>query len=184
MSIFQDSGIILKIDKKQKDFLYTIFSQRFWKVIAQKHIANKEKMLDLWFVINYEIKTKKSDISKIRNIKIINELKTENKNFEIIYKYLDLLNTILKKTAFWVENNEIFEIINQINKYKNKDLEIKIILAKLKIIDLLWELNINHKDQTIYKNLLFIHKNNFGKIIKLKWINEEIKDILLQISQF
>ena len=181
MSIFKDSAIILKIQKdSNKNFIYTLFSLKFWKIIAVKKFSNKEKNLDLWFHINYEIKTSQQ-INKISNIKIINEFNLLNKNFIQINNYLLLLNTILKKTPFWVENTEIFEIINIINKYNNPDIELKITLAQLKIINILWELDINNKNQTISKILKFISQNNFWKIIKLTWINENIKKELQEI---
>ncbi len=175
MSIFKDSWIILKIQKSSdKNFIYTIFSLKFWKIIAVKKVSKKEKNLDLWFQINYEIKTW-DKINKVSNIKIINEFNTINKNFSQINSYLNMLYLILKNTAFWVENKEIFEIINLINKYTNPDIETKLILTQLKIKNVLWELDVNHKNPTISKILSFINKNKFSKIIKLTWINQEIK---------
>ena len=90
MSIFKDSWIILKIQKSSdKNFIYTLFSLKFWKVIAVKKVSNKEKSLDLWFHINYEIKTSEK-INKISNIKIINEFNTINKDFSQINSYLNI----------------------------------------------------------------------------------------------
>jgi len=181
MSIFKDSAFVLKIQKwPEKNFIYTIFSLKFWKIIATKKISSKEKVIDLWFHINYEIKTWEK-MNKISNIKIINEFNTIWKDFNKINSYLNMLYLILKNTAFWVENEEIFQIVNFINKYNNPDIEIKIILAQLKIINILWELDISHKNPTISKILKFINQNNFSKIIKLSWINEEIKKELQKI---
>ena len=181
MSIFKDSWIILKIQKQaNKDFLYTIFSYKFWKIFAIKKLSNKEKQLDLWYHINYEIRTN-TNINKISNIKIINEFNNQNKTFNELNSYLQLLSIILHKTAFWVENIEIFEIVSKINKYKKQDLEIKIILASLKVIHILWELNIENKNSQTAKILKFISINNFSKIIKLSWINEDIKKELQNI---
>ena len=181
MSTFKDSGIILKIKKIwEKDFIYTIFSLKFWKITAQKKISNKEKTIDLWFHINYEIKTW-DNINKISNIKIINEFNPLNKNFEEINSYLFLLKITLDNSPIWVENTEIFEIINSINKYKKKDFLEKNILASIKILNIFWILDLNHKNPTISKILNFIHKNNFSKIIKLTWINEETKKELQKI---
>jgi len=181
MSTFKDSWIVLKIQKQQdKNFIYTIFSLKFWKIIAVKKVSNKEKTIDLWFHINYEIKTS-DKINKISNIKIINEFDSRNKSFLEINSYLTILKIVLDKTPFWIENNEIFSILNEINKYKNTDIETKNVLASLKIIDILWELDTNNKNPTISKILNFINKNHFNKIIKLTWINEEIKKELQNI---
>ena len=181
MSIFKVSWIILKIQKNaDKNFIYTIFSLRFWKIIAVKKVSNKEKNLDLGFHINYEIKTS-DKINKISNIKIINEFNTINKDFTTINSYLNILYLILKDTAFWIENDEIFEIVNLLNKYNNWALKVKLILAQLKIKNILWELDISHKNITITKILSFINKNNFPKIIKLTWVNQEIKKELQNI---
>ena len=182
MSIFKDSWFIIKISKQEKNFLYTIFSQKFGKIIAQKKISKKEKNIDLGFLINYEIKvSEKNNISKIQNIKIINEFKTDNKSFSQINAYLIMLNIVLKQSPFWIENDNIFEIINIINKYQKNDLEIKILLASLKIINIFWELNIQNNNQIIEKILKFISKNHFKKIIKLSWINDDIKKELQKI---
>jgi len=192
MSIFKDSGIIIKTTKlKDKEFLYTIFTKTFWKILAKKKFSKKEKSLDLWYYINFEIETSKKIeslktseiINKIRFIKILNEFQTSNRNFIEINNYLILLNTILKKTAFWVENMEILEIIKAINIYSKEDLEIKLILANLKIINILWELDIQNKNETISKILKFISKNNIKTILKLNWINEEIKKELQNINK-
>ena len=189
MSIFKDSGIIIKITKlDNKEFLYTIFTEKFWKIITRKKISKKEKTLDLWYYITCEIESsKKSDINKIWWIKILSEFLSKNteyqngKKFSEINNYLMLLNTILKKTAFWVPNTPILEIIKKINKYNKNDLEMKLILSNLKVINVLWELNIENKDITISKILKFINKNEITNILKLSWINEKQKKKLQNI---
>jgi len=183
MSIFNDSAVVLKITKlNNKEFLYTIFTKNFWKILATKKFSNKEKNLDLWYYVNFEIETSKnSDINKIKSIKILSEFLSQDKNYSQINNYLILLNSILKKTAFWVANHSIVEAIKQINIYSKDDLEIKLILANLKIINLLWELDTNNKNPTISKILNFIDKNNIENILKLTWINDEIKKELQNI---
>lgn len=177
MSIFKDSAIVLKITKKEnKDFVCHLMSEKFWKIIAIKKISPKEKALDIWYHINYEIDSKKeSKSSKLRMIKIINEFNYEGKKFREINSFLDLINIIIKRVEPWVENISINEIVKEILKYDKDDLEIKLILAQLKIINLLWELNTENKDKTISKILNFINKNNFKNIIKLSWINDKLK---------
>lgn len=183
MSIFKDSATVLKITKlNNKEFLYTIFTDKFWKIVTKKKFSKKEKALDLWYYINCEIETSKnSDISKIWWIKIVNEFLNINRNFNEINNYLILINTIIKKTAVWIENIKINEVIKRINIYNNTDLEVKIILAQIKIINLLWELNINNKNETISKILKFINNNDIETILKLTWLNEEIKKDLQSI---
>jgi len=183
MSIFKDSGIILKIKKQEnKDFIYHLMSEKFWKIITIKKLNSKERLVDIWYHINYEIESGVIEkISKIRMIKIINEFNYEGKDFAWINAFLNLINIILKRVEFWVENIKINEIIKEILKYNKSDIEIKLILAWLKIIDILWELPINHKNKTISKILIFINKNNFKNILKLSWINDEIKKELQNI---
>ena len=183
MSIFKDSGIIIKITKlNNKEFLYTLFSKRFWKVMTKKKFSKKEKTLDLWYYITCEIESSKmSDINKIWWIKISSEFLSKNKSFSEINNYLILLNTIFKKTAFWVPNISILEIIKEINKYYKDDLEVKLILSNLKVIDILWELDIKNKDITISKILKFINENEIRNILKLSWITTKQKKELQNI---
>ena len=66
MSFFKTKAIVLKIKKdvyietKTKDryFIYTIFSYDFWKIDCLRKFSKKHKNLDLWNIINLEIKTK------------------------------------------------------------------------------------------------------------------------------
>lgn len=183
MSIFNDSWVVLKITKlNDKEFLYTIFTKTFWKILAKKKFSKKEKSLDLWYYVNFELETsKKSDINKIKSIKILSEFLSQDKNFSEINSYLILLNTILQKTAFWVANIEILELVKSIQNYSKKDLELKLLLANIKILDILWELDVTNKNQTIEKILKFINNNNFKTIMKLTWISDELKKDLQNI---
>ena len=59
--------------------------------------------------------------------------------------------------------------------------EEKLIFAQLKIISNLWLLNIENNDLTIKKILSFVQKNSILDILKLKWLNEDLKTTLKQI---
>ena len=175
MSIFKTKGIILKIHKiKAWEFLYTIFTKEYWKILCNKKISKKEKTLDLWYLINFEIITKENQkIHKIKSIKILSQLISENKSFHELNQYLTILALIEKKTPKWLVINKLFEITEIINN--NSLTEISLILIKLKIISIFWELNENHKNITINKILKFINSNKMNRIIKLTWINEKLK---------
>lgn len=189
MSIFKTKGIILKVDKtstkwgnnsfstsnKSEGLLYTIFTKDYWKIKCNKKISKTEKTLDLWYVVNFEIITKENvSIHKIRNIKIVSEFDYKDKSFKELNNYLILLSIILKKSPFWYPIYELFNLIELINVFDNIG-EIKLILLKLKVISILWELNENNKDVTISKILKFINWNKVEKILKLTWIDENLK---------
>lgn len=176
MSIFKTKWIILKISKiKNQEFLYTIFTKEYWKIRCNKKLSKKEKNLDLWYIINFEIITKENvSIHKIKNIKIISEFNSNNKSFYELNLYLTILSIILNKTANWLAIFELYDLIEILNKEKNIN-DIKLILIKLKIISIFWELYENHNNQIISKILKFINQNKIDRIIKLTWINDEIK---------
>ncbi len=176
MSLFKTQAIILNQKKiNQKDFIYTIFTKDYWKILVNKKLSSKEKVLDIWYIINCEIQTnEKNDIHKIRNIKIKYEFLNQKRSFSEINLYLEILSYTLKNIAIWIVFYEIFDIIEYINKTEKID-ETKLILAKLKIKNILWELDIKNKDTTINKVLKFINKNNIKTIFKLTWIDENIK---------
>jgi hypothetical protein len=56
------------------------------------------------------------------------------------------------------------------------------ILSRLKILDIIWILDINHSNKTIEKILKFINHNNIKNIIKLTWINTDLKNELKAIK--
>jgi hypothetical protein len=183
MSIFKDSAIVLKITKQEKaNFVYHLMSEKFWKIVAVKKLNSKEKSIDIWYHINYEIDSVwNSKINKLKMIKIINEFHYEWKKFKEINEFLNLINIILKKIGLWIENIAINEVVKDILKYNKDDLEIKLILAQIKVINLLWELDINNKDKTIAKILSFINKNKFQDILKLSWITQGQKKELQNV---
>lgn len=179
MATFKDKAIVLKIKKIwEKDLLYTLFSYEYGKIMVNKKFNKKEKNIDLWYIINFEITTKENiSIHKIKNVKIKSEFRPENKSFFEINFYLEILSLILRETVDWVQNKEIFWIIELLNKKEKID-EIKLILAKIKIKFLFWILWIEHKNQTIEKILKFSYNHKINDIFKLTWINEDLKNIL------
>lgn len=171
MSVFKTKWIILKIKKvKDEFFLYTIFSYDYGIIKANKKEwkwRKKWKNLDIWYIINFEIETQNKDtFHKIRNAYILSEFHTADREFIEIYSYLSLVCLMLKKVPVWIPHYEIFEIVESIHK-QEKINSIHLILAQIKIIDLLWNLNINHKDNTTQKILHFIHRNKIAQIFKL-----------------
>jgi len=180
--IFKTKWIILKIHKiDEKDYLYTIFTYDYWKIICQKKLSKSEKTLDLWYIINFEIETKETrKVHKIRNIKILSELNTQGRSFSFIHSYLELLWLILKNIPEWVPIWQILEICEYIHTGINIHEE-KILLAKLKCLSIFGILNVQHKNPTIQKILHFVDKNNISEILKLTWINEELKKELEQL---
>jgi len=155
--------------------MYTIFSYDYWKIKATKKIAKAEKNIDLWYIINFEIETKnKTNIHKIKNIKITSEFNTQNKSFSIINKFLENLSTILKHMPEWIAVYEVYNIMEIVNTKQNIS-EIQLILSKLKILSIAGELNIENKNATISKILKFVSRNNISDIFRLGWINEELK---------
>jgi len=175
LSIFKTKWIILKIHKtKPWDFLYTIFTKEYWKIICNKKISKKEKTLDLWYLINFEIITKEHQkIHKIKSIKIISQFSNNNKTFNELNNYLILLALINEKSPQWLVIIELFELIELINNSNIN--EITLIILKLKIISIFWELNENHNNKIIAKILKFINSNKVNRLLKLTWITEELK---------
>jgi len=80
----------------------------------------------------------------------------------------------LHKSPTWVPIYEIIEVIEAILRYENIN-EIKLILARLKIINILWELDINHENKTVWKILKYINNNRISEILRLGGIDEEVK---------
>jgi len=176
MGVFKTKWIILKINKpKDKDFLYTLFTYDFGKITVVKKKNSKEKLLDLWYVVGCEVRTKEwFDIHKVSNIKIWSEFNYENRNFAIIESYLELLSLVFKRTPNWNPIYEIFYILENINLYEDISL-VKLTLGKLKILNCLWELDIENKDLTVMKILKFINTHSIKDVLRLSWIDENIE---------
>ncbi len=175
MSNFKTKAVILKISKvKDRDFVYDIFTYDYGRIKVQKKELKKEKSLDLGYIINCEIETKETrDIHKIKNIKIKSEFRCDGKDYATINEYLKIIWTMYHKLPEWLVFKDIFELVEEINDKKNLD-EIKLILSRLKIINLLWELKIDSNDEIIWKILKFINNNKIKDILKLSWIDYEL----------
>jgi len=182
MSIFKSQWIIIKIKKlEEKNNLYTIFSSDYWKIICNKKLKSREKNLDLGYFIDFEIDVKPwVNIFNIRNIKIFSEFNSLWQKYSVIENFMILLNLINKKLPEKLTNKEIFETLKFVIKYKNIN-SIKLILAQLKILNILWSLNLEHKNLTIKKILHFINKNKIENIFKLSWFDENLKKELKNI---
>ena len=143
---------------------------------GKTEITRRIKNIDLGYVINFEIMTKEnSKIHKIKNIKIKSEFNlNKDKNFYELNKYLEILALVYREIPEWIAFEEIFDVVETINNYEKID-ETKLILAKIKIKSLLWNLNIEHNDKIIEKILKFINTSKIENILKLTWINEEQK---------
>jgi hypothetical protein len=191
LSIFKSKWIVLKIDKvnwtggsredtlgckvRPWEFLYTIFTKEYWKIKCNKKLSKIEKTLDLWYLVNFEITTKENvSIHKIRNLKILSEFSRNNKTFSELNAYLTILSIIYQKTPNWYPIYELFNLLELVNSYPKID-ETKLILTRLKIISIFWELNENNNNETVSKILKFINANKIERILKLTGISEEIK---------
>lgn len=182
MSIFKTKAIVLKINKnKDKNFIYTLFTLDYWKINCIKKLKVKEKSLDLWYKIDFQIYVwkKKEGLHTIRNIKILSEFNTNNKTFWEINSFLEFLAVILRKTPSWIPISEIYSIFSTLNSLEKLKIE-KILLAKLKVLNILWELSISHKNKIVEKILKFVVNNNISTILRLWWIE---KDILYELAE-
>lgn len=179
MSIFKSSGIILKITSlKENEFLFDVFTYEYGKLKLKAKKTKKEKNLDLGYIINFEVNVKKENtIHEIRNIRIKNEFPYSDKNYEVIYEYLYLLKNIAKECAYNFQICEIYNIFCELNEIQNISEE-KIIFSHLKVLNILWLLPDTHKNPTIQKILSFIGKESIKNILKLKWLDEGLKNEL------
>lgn len=184
MSIFKTSGIILKKNKIQENKeILTIFCENYWKLNLEYKKSKKEKELDLWYIINFEINVKKENsLSEVKNVKIKNEFNYSKYSFEIIFEYLEFLKVVEELAPFNMEIKEIFNILESINKYENLTLE-KLIFSKAKIISIFWILK-DSKNPKIQKILNFIWNNKIDDILKLYWLNQEELNILKESLSF
>lgn len=183
MSIFKTSWIILKKITINSDQILTVFSKDYWKIkLVYKN--KKDQKFDIWANINFEIIVKNENkIHNIKNIFIKNQVNVEKLNFSIIYEYLNILNII---NIFCIENNvcyEIYEIMDFINT-KEKLSENQIILAQLRIFNILWILDLNHINIEIKKVLYFVNKTKINDFSRLKLEENhlfELKNIIKNI---
>lgn len=182
MSFFKTSWIILKINpSKDNDFLFDVFTYDYWKIKLKTKKLKKQKNLDVWYIINFEINVKKENsIHEINNIKIKNEFDYLWKNYEVIINFLELIKIINEKCPLNMPIFEIFNILNELNNSKNITDE-KIIFTTLKALNILWLLKLENSNQTIQKILSFISKESIKNILKLTWLDENTKKELKNI---
>jgi hypothetical protein len=128
----------------------------------------------LGYIINCEIETRESrDIHKIKNLKIKSEFSYESKDFAIINEYLNILGIVYQKIPFGLVYRDIFELLEELNDKKSID-ETKLVLARLKVIDLLGELKVENSDLLVGRILKFINKNRIKEIFNLNGISNEL----------
>lgn len=180
MSLFKTKALILKKTflSESKEDLFTVFSLDYGKIQVVKKSSKKEKKLDIWYFVDFEIETKlSSDINKIKSIKIYKEFNYVDKSFLIINTYLEIINFVLKNVSIWLPIKTLFETLEFISSFENIDYT-KLILSKLKILNILWILNLDNNDLIVSKILNFIDKNHISKIFLLSWIDEKILEKL------
>jgi recombinational DNA repair protein (RecF pathway) len=179
MSLFKSSWIILKISSlKENEFLFDVFTYEYGKLKMKAKKSKKEKNLDIWYIINFEVNVKKENtIHEIRNIKIKNEFDYNYKTYETIYEYLFLLKNISDGCPYHMPIYEIYNIVYHLYQLENISEE-KIIFSHLKILNVLWILNENSNNPMVKKILSFIQKESIKNILKLKWLDENLKNEL------
>ncbi len=182
MSIFKSKWIIIKIKKlEEKNNLYTIITSDYWKILCNKKLNLREKTLDLGYLINFEIEVKWwVNIHNIKNIKILEEFNSLWEKYSTIENFLILLKIVHLKLPEKLVNIEIFNTLEIIIRNKKIN-SIKLILSQLKILNILWILNLEDKNLTIKKILHFINKNKIENVLKLIWINETLETELKNI---
>ncbi len=173
MSYFKTKAIVLKKQKiKDHDSILQLFSYEYWLISAFRKEISSEKKLDLWYIINCEIETK-NEKNTLKNIKIKSELNYQNLDFSTINQYLHLILLINKNCPKWSPIFEIFEVFEAINNLTNLNSS-KIIYSQLKILHILWVLNLEHSNETVKKILIFISKSKIENILKLETCNDEV----------
>ena len=181
MSTFKTSWIIIKKNIiKDKESSVIIFTKDYGKIVSLYKNNKKEKQIDVWNIINFEITTKTKNINTLKNILILNQLNYNNYNYNIILEYLNIINIIFKliplnQAIFWV-----YDIVYEINKYTNISEE-KLLLAQIKLLSILWYIKEENKSLIIKKILNFIQTNNIKEILKLKWLDENSLNKLKEI---
>lgn len=179
MSVFKTFWIILKVQKiKENDFFLDLFCYDYWKIKLKAKKTKDFKNLDIWYNINFEIDVKKQNsIHEIKNIKIKNDFNYINKEYSVLIQYLDIVKLLIEKLPNHEPVYEIYNVLNEINNYKNITEE-KLIFSKLKLLNILWVLNIHNSDLNIQKILSFISKESISNVLKLKWLDEKTLSLI------
>ncbi len=173
MSYFKSKAIILKkIKYGEKESIYSIFSYDFWRIDVIKKKSSKEKPIDVWYDISFELHSSTNlKISRISNIKILQEFNPSGKDFDSIHDYLSLLSHILKKTEKNAPIYEIYVLLHALLK-TNISTE-KILLSKLKLWQILWELRTDSSDETLSKVLGYIGTHSSKDCLRLTGLSSE-----------
>jgi hypothetical protein len=88
-------------------------------------------------MLNFEIYlSEKTELLKIRNIKISWQFDTQNKDFVEINSFLELLNTTLRNTPDKIAIYAIYHVFEILKNIENITEE-KMILSRLKILDII-----------------------------------------------
>ena len=182
MSFFKSKAIVLNKKKlSEKEFIYSIFSYEYGKIDCKKKVWAKEKPLDIWYDINFEIFWKKANsLATIRNIKILHELDTKTQDYATIFVYMQLMNQIHKQTERWIPVYAIYDLVHSL--HEKKITETSVILSLLKLKHILGVLPLTHNDPIVQKVLKYIYNTNISQILLLTWINTEIKKKLHDVA--
>ena len=182
MSVFKSKCIVLKVERiKATDMLYTLFSHDFWVIKCSKKLTKQEKNLDIGYLINCEIHGRESrSIHSIRNIHIIHEFRWEASNFSTTMGYLELVNQVLRHAPSGMQVFHVYDLFEAVLQMKHINEE-KLLLARLKLLQIFWVLPDHHIHPTIQKILKFIHENTSKKVLLLTGISDEIEIKLKQI---
>lgn len=182
MAIFKCSWIVLKksiLNDKTK--LITVFTNEYWKININYKDKKTDKTLDVWYVINFETRVKdENKVTQLNNVFIKSVFNYEQKSYSIILEYLNLIKIIQKNCPLNLQIYGIYEIFSKMQEYENLSDE-KIIFTQLKILTKLGLIDLENKNEKISKILNFIQKNNINDILKLKWLDEETKNLLKNI---
>lgn len=178
MAIFRDKWFVIQRKKQSNsNDIYFVFSCLYWKVICAKKPSKNEKNIDIWSEISMEIEVKDNlSIHNIRNIKIKSGFNYENLPYKTLEQYLKIIAYIKQNFPEWMENKKVYEILEFINSENLNDTSL--LLLKLKIVYCNWMLPYENSDKTVSKILKFISTENHKNIVKLTWINDEIKFLL------
>ena len=172
-----DEKVIRKINEL---FKHKKFGERFKKIILiifyliEKNITNEEKIFENYYlqnlfkkIVNFDIEKK---IKKKRLEKIKKKIKKENfdeNHILKISKELLIITTWIKKAIYFLEKKNELKFF--LVKYENLKMgREKLILYEKKIIKIFQKL----------------HKKEIKKIIELKNLNEDIKNILNKNENF
>lgn len=181
MSLFKTKWVILKISFTDKDIFYDIFTLDYGRLFLKSKKDKIKKSLEIWNIIDFEINVKKENmVNYIKDLKIINNFDYKDKDFETISNYLYLIDFVFKNTPKNVVYKEIYNIFFILNDYKNISWE-KILFLILKLNYIFWKIDLYHiSDEKLKKILNFVSSNHIQDVIKLKWIDENTKNLILQ----